>query len=86
MFQEKNPHEPQVTLFTLLHRKILQGKHFLLQNNNVVFSSAVLDELQAYKGSRVVGGGLNQDSWGQGCAWWRDMDGEHQRWQACLPD
>ena len=44
-----------------------------------------LMELQAYKGSRMVGGGPNEDSWGKGCAWWRDMDGEHQRWQACLP-
>lgn len=49
--------------------------------------SIVLDELmQAYKGSRMVGRRLKEDSWRQGCAWWRNMDGVHQGWQARIPD
>jgi len=55
---------------------------FRAQSFSVVFNEL----MQAYKGSRMVGRRLKEDSWRQGCAWWRNMDGVHQGWQACIPD
>jgi hypothetical protein len=68
------------------YRKVTHCKTTMLAVQCSSLCIFFLELMQAYKSSRMVGRRLKEDSWWQGCAWWRNMDGVHQGWKACLPD